>query len=101
MIAQSKTKFIFIQSDPMPQWIPKEWKHIKYGQISQYLGSLGVPLSKMWSWSLTKMKNKLWNWGNKFLSLANKVQFMNHIFLASHVYFSSFWMSSKKEYGPY
>ena len=62
--------------DAVPSWIPKEWKHIKHGQISRYLGipfGLGVPFSDMWNWFLNKFKSKLYVWENKYLSLAGKI----------------------------
>lgn len=66
-----------------------------------YLGipfGIGVSLSDMWNWYLNRLKNKLFNWRNTFLSLAGKIQVTNKIFLATHIYYSSCWMPSKKGY---
>lgn len=90
-----------IRDGHIPHWIPREWKHIKHGEIMRYLGvpfGLGVTLSDMWTWYLNRVKSKLFNWGNKFLSLAGKIQVANKIFLATHVYYSSSWMPSNKGY---
>ena len=100
-LANDKIEFLLVQSGPIPHWIPKEWKQINHREIMRYLGipfGIGVSLSNMWRWYLDRVRNKLHNWGNKFLSLAGKIQVANKIFLATHVYFSSCWMPSKKGY---
>lgn len=98
LIAYNKTDFLMTQPFDRPQWIPNEWRQIKHGEITRYLGipfGLGVSLSEMWAWFLNKIKCKLFNFGNKFLSLARKIQVANKILIASHVYYSSCWMPSK------
>ena len=100
-LANDKTEFLLVQSGPIPHWIPKDWKQIKHGEIMRYLGIplvIGVSLSDMWRWYLDRVRNKLYNWGNKFLSLAGKIQVANKNFLATHVYYSSCWILAKKGY---
>lgn len=87
-----------------PPWIPSEWKQIKHGQISRYLGipfEVDVSLFEMWRWFLNKMRGNFLTWENKFLSMVGKIQVINRIFLASHVYYSSCWMPSKKAYDDF
>ena len=100
-LAHSKIKFMMIHSEKIPKWIPKEWRHIRHGEITRYLGipfGIGVSLSNMWKWFLSRLKEKLFNWNNRFLSLAGKIQVANKIFIASHVYYLSCWMLSKRKY---
>ena len=100
-LAHSKTEFMMTHSEQIPKWIPKEWRHIRHGEITRYLGfpfGIGVSLLDMWKWFLNRLKEKLFNWNNRFLSLAGKIQVANKIFIASHVYYSSCWMPSKRKY---
>lgn len=78
------------QLGPIPHWIPNEWREIKHGEINCYLGipfSLGVSLFEMWAWFLNRLKNKLFEFGNKFVSLPSRIQVSNRILIATHVYY--------------
>lgn len=82
-LAHHKTEFLMIQPDPVPPWIPNQWKLIKHGQITRYLGipfGLEFSLRDVWDWFLTKLKNKIFSWGNRYISLAGKIQVINRIF---------------------
>lgn len=86
LIAHNKTEFLMTQPYSNSQWIPKEWRKIRHGEITRYLGipfGLGVSLSEMWTWFLNRIKHKLFSFGNKFMSLAGKIQVANKILIAS------------------
>ena len=87
--------------NPRPPWIPWQWREIKHGTITRYLGipfGIGVSLKEMWSWFMNKLKNKFLNWTNKFLSMVGRIQIANKILLGSHVYISSCWLPSQTCY---
>ena len=87
--------------NPRLLWIPCQWREIKHGTITRYLGipfGIGVSLKEMWSWFMNKLKNKFLNWTNKILSMASRIQVANKILLASHVYISSCWLPSQTCY---
>jgi len=63
-LAMHKTTFIMTRPNLRPAWIPSEWKEIKHGLVTSYLGipfGVGVSLKEMWKRFLNKIKGKLLN----------------------------------------
>lgn len=82
-IAYAKIYLFVVQNGPIRYWLPQDWKKIKHKEIMRYLGiPFGIKLSllDMWNWYINIINNKIFNWGNKFLSLAGKIEVNNFYF---------------------
>jgi hypothetical protein len=95
----NKTVGLWIsQSDP-PSWLPDpNFRWIPKGTAIRYLGcQIGVELSAEQQLAplLMNIRRKLLSWSSSRLSLAGRVQIVNHVLLASMWYTLSCWIFSK------